>query len=70
MSRPRQTRPLEAVGLVLLGLGTTLSMSPLLLRDYTGPKCKNIAQKNGDWHVPWFVLLASYGLCRLAFSQR
>ena len=65
MSRPRQTRPLEA-----LGLGITLSMSPLLLRDYIGPKCKNIAQKNGDWHVLWFVLLANYGLCRLAFSQR
>ena len=68
-------------------------MSPMLLRDYAGPKyhlsfwaviaacciyptCilafarKKIAQKNGDWHIVLFVLLANYALFWLASTHR
>jgi hypothetical protein len=31
---------------------------------------KNIAQKNGDWHILLFVLLANYGLFWLASTHR
>ena len=93
MSRPRNTSRWEAMALFLLGLATSVCMSPLLLRDYSGPKhhisfwaviaacciyptCilafarKNIAQKNGDWHILLFVLLANYGLFWLASTHR
>jgi hypothetical protein len=93
MSRPRQTKPREALGLVVLGLGTALSLSPLLRRDYFQPRyelsfwalmaaciiypaCilgfarKNIAHKNGDWHILLFIILANYGLFWLVSTQR
>jgi len=93
MSRPRNTSRLEAVALVSLGLATAVCMSPLLMKDYSGPRyhisfwaviaagciyptCilafarKNIAHKNGDWHILLFVLLANYGLFWLASTHR
>jgi len=93
MSRPRNTSRLEAVALFSLGLATAVCMSPLLMKDYSGPRyhisfwaviaagciyptCilafarKNIAQKNGDWHILLFVLLANYGLFWLASTHR
>ena len=77
MSRPRNISRLEAVALASLGLATAVCMSSLLIKDYSGPRYhilafarKNIAQKNGDWHILLFVLLANYGLFWLASTHR
>jgi len=46
---------------------TACCMYPTCILAYTR---KNIAQRNGDWHIVLFVLLANYVLFWLATSHR
>ena len=93
VSHPRPTSKVTTIALLALGVLTIISLSPLLIRDYTAPQfhlsfwalimacclyptCllafirKNIARKNGDWFIIYFVLISQFVLFWLASTQK